>query len=249
MDQAKIDAVLSQMGRPRKVMRPHLRHDGDYADGPLGKVAYTVRGAGPGVLLVHGWDGSPRDMSDLAGAFEQNGARVVDMHLPAHGFSDGEKLSVEDAAAGILAVTREAGPFTGVVAHSFGCPSVMLALEQGLKADAVVFFAPPRSQIDQFRRHAPKFGLSPHEIEALLPVMMQARPSMAAMNLDERAAARNEALLIIHSADDEMCDLEGARAIAGAWPGGRLLEADGLGHNMILRDRAMTGAAVRFVLG
>ncbi len=89
MDEEKIAAVMAQMGRPRRVPRPHRHFDGDYADTPGGRVAYTAEGAGPGVLLVHGWDGSPRDMQDIAAALSRAGARVVALDLPAHGFSEG----------------------------------------------------------------------------------------------------------------------------------------------------------------
>ncbi|MFO1235916.1 MAG: alpha/beta hydrolase [Alphaproteobacteria bacterium] len=249
MDEEKIAAVMAQMGRPRRVPRPHRHFDGDYADTPGGRVAYTAEGAGPAVLLVHGWDGSPRDMQDIAAALSRAGARVVALDLPAHGFSEGETLSAEDAAAAILAVAAREGPFECVIAHSFGCPSTVVALEGGLKTAALVFFAPPLRQIDQFRRHAGKFGLAPDEIEEVLARLRAAGSTMDAMDLGAKAAGRKEPLLIVHSSDDEMTPIEGARALAAAWPGARLLEAEGLGHNLTMRDGVLVAAAVRFAVG
>ena len=165
MDNAKIEAVLAQLGRPRRVNRPHRHFDGAYVDAPTGRVAYTAEGFGPSILLVHGWDGSARDMSDIALALDRAGARIVALDLPAHGFSEGEKLSAEDAAAAILAVAAKEGPFAAVIAHSFGCPSTVLALEGGLETNAVVFFAPPLRQIDQFRRLGGRHGREPDAIE------------------------------------------------------------------------------------
>jgi len=46
-----------------------------------------------------------------------------------------------------------------------------------------------------------------------------------------------------------MTPIAGARELAQAWPGAKLLEAEGLGHNLTMRDPAMVGAAVRFALG
>ena len=249
MDNDKIEAVLAQLGRPRRVNRPHRHFDGDYVDAPTGKVAYTAEGFGPAVLLVHGWDGSARDMSDIALALDRAGARVVSMDLPAHGFSDGEKLAAEDAAAAILAIDAKEGPFEAVIAHSFGSPSTVLALEGGLKVKAVVFFAPPLRQIDQFRRLGSRFGLEPDEIEAVIGRLRAAGSTMDQMDLAAKGAARTEPLLIIHSSDDEMTPAAGSRELAKAWPGARLLEVDGLGHNLAMRDPAMVGAAVRFALG
>ena len=75
MDNAKIEAVLAQLGRPRRVNRPHRHFDGDYVEAPTGRVAYSAEGFGPTVLLVHGWDGSARDMSDIALALDGDGRR------------------------------------------------------------------------------------------------------------------------------------------------------------------------------
>lgn len=249
MDLQKIEAVLAQLGRPRRVNRPHRHFDGAYVDAPSGRVAYTAEGFGPSVLLVHGWDGSARDMSDIALALDRAGARVVALDLPAHGFSEGETLSAEDAAAAILAVAAKEGPFAAVIAHSFGCPSTVLALEGGLETNALVFFAPPLRQIDQFRRLGGRFGLGPDEIEETIVRLRAAGSTMDQMDLGAKGARRSEPLLIVHSSDDEMTPIDGARELAKAWPGARLLEADGLGHNLTMRDAAMVGAAVRFSLG
>lgn len=249
MDNAKIEAVLAQLGRPRRVNRPHRHFDGAYVDAPTGRVAYTAEGFGPSVLLVHGWDGSTRDMSDIALALDRAGARVIAMELPAHGFSEGERLTAEDAAAAILAVEAKEGPFAAVIAHSFGCPSTVLALEGGLKTNAVVFFAPPLRQIDQFRRHAGRYGLTPDEIEEVIVRLRASGSTMDQMDLAAKGARRSEPLLVIHSADDEMTPLAGSEELVSAWPGAKLLAVDGLGHNLTMRDAAMVGTAVRFALG
>jgi pimeloyl-ACP methyl ester carboxylesterase len=72
---------------------------------------------------------------------------------------------------------------------------------------------------------------------------------MDRMNLDEKAKSRTEPLLIIHSEDDEMTPIAGARELAQAWPKAKIIEAEGLGHNLTMRDPAMVAAAVRFAVG
>ena len=249
MDEDKIAGVLAQMGRPRRVQRPHRHFDCEYASGTLGRIAYTAEGFGPAVLLVHGWDGSPRDMADIATSLSRSGARVVSFDLPAHGFSEGEKLAPADVADAILKIEAIEGPFVAVIAHSFGCPSTVLALEGGLKTGALVFFAPPLRQIDQFRRLGGRFGLEPDEIEEVIRRLRAAGSPMDAMDLSVKAKSRTEPLLIIHSADDEMTPLAGARELSTVWPGAKLLEAEDLGHNLTMRDPALVGAAVRFAIG
>ncbi len=247
MDEAKIEAVLAQMGRPRRVPRPHRHFDGAYVEAPTGKVAYTAEGVGPVVLLVHGWDGSPRDLQDIATGLARAGARVVALDLPAHGFSDGEKITPQDVAAAILAVAAKEGPFECVIAHSFGCPSTVLALEGGLKTNALVFFAPPLRQVDQFRRLGARFGLESDEIEEV--IRRQDAAGVVRFDLAGIARTRSEPLLIIHSDDDEMTPIAGARELSEAWPKAKFLPAEGLGHNLTMRDPALVAAAVRYAVG
>ncbi|HRE60127.1 MAG TPA: alpha/beta fold hydrolase [Micropepsaceae bacterium] len=241
--------VLARMGRPKRVVRPHQRFEGDYLETPQGRIAYESEGHGLPVLLVHGWEGSPRDFSHLKPALVQAGARVVTFDLPGHGFSDGELLTLDAAGAAIAALDAREGPFAAIIAHSFGCPSTVKALEAGVKTGALVFFAPPASQEEQFRRHAPKFGLSADQIDMLVAHLKTHHPERINNNLAVAAAGRSEPLLIIHADDDEMTPLSGGQAVAAAWKGAKLLVAEGLGHNLALRDAAMVGAAVRFALG
>lgn len=248
MDEAKIAAVMAQLGRPKKVVRPHRHFEGEYVEAPSGKVAYTAEGAGPVVLLVHGWEGSPRDMQDIATALARAGARVVALDLPAHGSSDGEALTPELSAAAILAVAAREGPFECVIAHSFGCPSTALALQAGLKTNALVFFAPPLRQIDQFRRLGARLGLEPDEIDEVIR-RQDAAGVGPRFDLGAVAATRSEPLLIIHSDDDEMTPIDGGRALAAAWPKAKFLPAEGLGHNLTMRDPALVAAAVRYAVG
>lgn len=241
--------VLSRMGRPKRVVRPHQRFEGEYLETPNGRIAYESEGHGVPVLLVHGWEGSPRDFSQLKPALIQAGARVVNFDLPGHGFSDGDVLTLDAAGEAIAALAAHEGPFAAIIAHSFGCPSTVKALEAGVKTGALVFFAPPAAQEEQFRLHAPKFGLSGEQVEALVAHLKAHHPARINSNLVTAAATRGEPLLIIHADDDEMTPLAGGQAVAAAWKGAKLLVADGLGHNLALRDAAMVGAAVRFALG
>ena len=125
----------------------------------------------------------------------------------------------------------------------------MLALEGGLRTASLVFFAPPLRQIDQFRRLGGRMGLNAEEIEEIIARLRAQGSSMDRMDLGAKAKGRTEPLLIIHSDDDEMTPIAGARELAQAWPKAKLLEAEGLGHNLTMRDPAMVAATVRFAVG
>ena len=137
--------------------------------------------------------------------------------------------------------------FECVIAHSFGCPSTVLALQAGLKTNALVFFAPPVRQTDQFRRLGARFGLDADEIEEVM--RRQDAEGIVRFDLGEIAKTRNEPLLIIHSDDDEMTPIAGARELSEAWPKAKFLPAEGLGHNLTMRDPTLVAAAVRYAVG
>ena len=56
-------------------------------------------------------------------------------------------------------------------------------------------------------------------------------------------------LLVFHDRDDAEVPWSDGAAIAGAWPGARLVTTAGLGHRRILRDERVVSQAVAFVKG
>lgn len=247
MTDSRIDEILAALGRPGRVFRHPAPRDLAFVATPSGRMAYEAEGAGPAVLLVHGWQGGARDFAALKLLLHEAGARTVTPDLPAHGDSEGETVTARSAAEALIALARAEGPFAAVIAHSFGCPATTLALDMGMAARALVFVAPPAEQSDQLMRLCRRNGLSDDEARSVLATA-QARGAEF-VSIPALARARHEPLLILHAPEDPMTPFEGAQAIAAAWPGAKLLPADGLGHNGPLRDRAMTGAMVRFALG
>ncbi len=60
-------------------------------------------------------------------------------------------------------------------------------------------------------------------------------------------AGLRQPLLVVHDRHDAEVPLSDGAAIAAAWPGARLLETAGLGHNRVLRDPEVVAQAVAFV--
>ncbi len=65
-----------------------------------------------------------------------------------------------------------------------------------------------------------------------------------------RVAPRlNAQALVIHDRDDRLMPWTHGAAVAGQWPGARLLSTQGLGHRRILSDERVTRAAADFIRG
>ncbi|MCX4539486.1 alpha/beta fold hydrolase [Streptomyces sp. NBC_01565] len=63
-------------------------------------------------------------------------------------------------------------------------------------------------------------------------ITRQAVASLASGDRTERLRSLEVPALVIHGADDPMCDVSGGRATAAAIPGAELVVIDGMGHNL-----------------
>jgi len=229
-------------------------------DSAAGRYALTVRegdlrveawswGRGPTVLLAHGWGGTAADMAPLAARLEAAGYRAVLFDFPAHGRSAGRRTNMVEWLRVIRALAAAVGPVHAVAGHSFGAATVAIALaEQGMEVRGAVLLAPvigPALFVDRFtgmiglpaaraegmmRRIAEMVGREPRSLDACWAVRHLRVPA-----------------LVVHDPADREVPWAHAQSIADAWPGSRLLPAEGLGHNRLLRDERILSAATDFI--
>lgn len=215
-----------------------------------GALAVYERGAGPAVLLVHGWEGTAADLAPIADAVVAAGFRAVSVDLPAHGASEGRRASLPVFVRALRAVADDVGPPAAVVAHSLGGAAATLALRDGLHADRAVLLAPPLEPLVYLRRLAEAMGL-PHARFDGLVRRTEARAGVAMHTLNAAEAARALAIpaLVFHGQDDREVPFEHGCRIARAWPGARLVPLRGLGHRRLLRAPRVIDAVAAFVSG
>jgi pimeloyl-ACP methyl ester carboxylesterase len=205
--------------------------------GPNGE---TLRGnawgAGPTVLLVHGWAGRATQLGAFIAPIVAAGYSVLAFDMPAHGRSDGEQASLFDFRDALLAIGRAHGPLAGVIAHSMGAAASSLAIAGGLKADRFVAIASPASLRDQTQRFARTLGLSERtfaRVAARLERRLHA--TLDSVELEHLAPHLTLPTLVIHDVDDAEVLVEDGARIAASLPQARLLRTSGLGHHRILR--------------
>ncbi|HLK02067.1 MAG TPA: alpha/beta fold hydrolase [Streptosporangiaceae bacterium] len=214
-------------------------------------------GDGPPVYLLHGWAGYRAQFAAFVEPLVRAGFRVIAIDAPGHGESGpgrhgrGRADMVDFIGALRSAATRYGQPHA-VIGHSFGASAVAVAALDGLRAERLVLIAPVSnvaSGLDFFARIS---GLGSRTLSRMVPRMERVvgRP-VADFDIALRSAEREELppALVIHDTQDKEVPFGNGALVGGAWPGGRLVPTEGLGHKRILRDAGLVSTVIGFVAG
>jgi pimeloyl-ACP methyl ester carboxylesterase len=209
-------------------------------------------GAGPTILLAHGWSGYAAQFDAWIEPLVAAGYRVVLFDAPAHGGSGGRRTNIMDMAGAIQLVAGLYGPVHAIVAHSFGAPATLFALRHGLKVGRLVLMAAPLSLtvFSQFVAHV--LGL-PHSVRGRMQRNMERKlefrwdenetDTMLADLVRERALD----VLLIHDRRDREVPFASAERIAALVPTAQLLATEGNGHTRLLRNAGVIAEAAAFL--
>jgi pimeloyl-ACP methyl ester carboxylesterase len=205
-------------------------------------------GKGPAVVLLHGWGGHSGQLTSFVAPLLSRGLSVVALDAPGHGRSARGLSSAVQFARALHALVESTGPVHGVVAHSLGGSAVALAARDGLPVARVVLIASPVDPPAWVEPFAARFGIAP-EVVDLMKRRSERRLGLLWQDLRVPDLVKHlrQPLLVIHDRHDREVPLSDGAAIAAAWPGARLLETAGLGHNRVLRDPEVVAEAVAFV--
>jgi pimeloyl-ACP methyl ester carboxylesterase len=218
----------------------------------------TVRGQSWGdgrpVYLVHGWGGWGGQLVAFVRPLVERGYRVVAYDSLSHGESDrgalGPRRSTLVEMAEVLAAVADVyGPPAGVIAHSLGAPATAWALRAGVKADRVVFVAPPANPAPYLGMVVRGLGFG-RRVLARTRARAERRVSVPLADFDvPRVAAELDTppLLVVHDVDDREVPWSDGSAIADAWPRATLLSTTGLGHRRLLRDPVVLAEVASFL--
>jgi pimeloyl-ACP methyl ester carboxylesterase len=206
------------------------------------------------VALVHGWTGRAAFMTAFAKPLTAAGYDVVALDLPGHGASSGRTLHVPLGVAALHALHAQTGPWTGVIAHSFGGPLVTAFMDGTVRGrepvtiGRLVMIASPHSMTRIFHNFGRMVGLGPRAQQVLdAQVQRLSGRDLADFEGPDMLARRPAPTLILHAIDDKEVPAASAEAFGRA---GRHVEVrllGELGHRRILYAPAVVRAAVDFV--
>jgi pimeloyl-ACP methyl ester carboxylesterase len=212
--------------------------------------AYEWAGAGPTVLIVHGWISHSARFAPLIESLRAQGFRVIAFDAPAHGRSSGRRADLNAFRAALEGTAARLGPVHAVVAHSFGAlstaswlgstplPSVRCAVLIGLMRDLDYLFESFVSML----------ALSPGvtaRLRALLVRRYGAEPGRFAA--PALAARIRVPVLLMHGEQDEFVPSAHADEIAEQLVDGRVVIVPGHRHSQPLRDAECIAMMTEFV--
>jgi pimeloyl-ACP methyl ester carboxylesterase len=207
-------------------------------------------GAGPAVLLTHGWEGRGSQLTPFVAPLVERGYSVVTFDAPGHGASPGSRSSLPHfawALRGVADAIAADTPAHAIIAHSLGCAAATLALREGLSVNRAVYLAPPLNPVEYTARFGDILGLDDATIRGLQKrIEERFARKWSDYSLGESARTMTTPLLVVHDREDRDTFWSEGAALAEAWPGARLLTTEGLGHRRILRDAGVIEAVVQF---
>jgi pimeloyl-ACP methyl ester carboxylesterase len=206
-------------------------------------------GAGPTVLLVHGWGGYGLQMSNFINPLAEAGYRVLAFDAPAHGSTEGVQTNGLEMAQAIATVAQYQDPIVGIVAHSLGAASTTIALSEGMQTLKVVYLGAICWLSSAAATFARRSRLSP-ETEEMFRYLAESRfgkDLWQIFSIDRRAKDLTIPALLFHDRRDREVAFEESHSIAQSWLGARLIETSGLGHQRILRNEAVIQQTVDFM--
>ncbi len=207
-------------------------------------------GEGPKVLLAHGWSGRATQLHAFVDPLLQAGYQVIAMDAPAHGRTPGKQTNVLEYVAALARVQHRFGPFSGTIAHSFGNPAVMLAMQEGvLSTTHVVAISPPSTLLGMLYKFSAMFDLPAPVTDRLRSRVEHefGADIWQRMSVEAVAPKLRTPALVIHDENDTDVPIEEGETTAAYWPNAKIMRTKGLGHTRILRAGAVIDAAVAFI--
>lgn len=212
------------------------------------RVPFWIKGTGPLVLLVHGWERDHFAMGGFVGPLLNAGYTVAALDLPAHGEGSGDSAPLPLLAKSIAEVAGGLNRPCAIVAHSIGAAMTALAMEAyGLKPDCVALISAPRTAKDYAMAQARRQGLSSHAVRQMTKLITETLGEpLERYRVDRALVSLDMPILLVHAKDDAIVPLTDAMENLQSSSARSLWLPSG-GHNRILGDRHMIDAVLEWI--
>lgn len=207
-------------------------------------------GRGPGVLMLHGWNGRGIQFQGFIEPLVAAGYTAIALDGPAHGESGGRNTNYfdfSDTARAFLAPGLGL-EIRAVIGHSFGAAAFINALAKERLAVPAFFIAPVLRLRELFVGAARQLGVPAKVTEQMIETL----EAQYDYNLIEDNPIRVlqqlcVPILIAHDTQDHTISIDDSEQQARVHDTVDLLATHGLGHRRILSDPAVIEAGINHI--
>jgi pimeloyl-ACP methyl ester carboxylesterase len=212
-------------------------------------VAIYEWGEGPVVWVLHGWSGRSTQLYEITKELVKNGYKVYGIDAPGHGKSSGNDSNVLLFESALQELNRLKGPPLVYIGHSLGGAVGFLAIRNGIKIKKLISIGAPGISDAIIKEALQKIGAGEITFKYLKKAFYKKfkEPFENFTVLKWIKNTKDIPILIIHDKDDKDAPFHHAVALSEAIPKAEFYVTTGLGHNRILRDKAVIEKVLSFV--
>jgi pimeloyl-ACP methyl ester carboxylesterase len=203
------------------------------------------------VLILHGYESSVTNFDRYIRPLLKKGYEVLAFDAPAHGRSEGKKISAPLYKRMIQEINKKYGPVQSYMAHSFGGLAVSLALEEisHTKDYRLVLIAPATETTTAINSFFKFLKLEPAVRTEFEKVIIKAGGVSSEWYSIKRAMKHIKAkVLWFQDEDDEVTPLSDVLKVkAENYPNIEFIITTGLGHRRIYRDNKVSKQIIEFL--
>jgi pimeloyl-ACP methyl ester carboxylesterase len=207
-------------------------------------------GTGPGVLLVHGWNGRGIQLHRFIEPLLQDGHSVITYDGPGHGESEGRTTNYFEWTDTIRGILNSVHGYSihGVVAYSLGASAVLNGLEKENRELRTVLIAPALRLTEMLYRGFDDCGVPETLYQKLIKELeneygydvQRDNPC----NVLERMKSK---ILIVHDKEDKRVPYVESQEVSSRHENVALHTTEGLGHKDILVNESVVDLTVDYL--
>jgi len=204
------------------------------------------------IVLCHSWGGRGTQLGSFVPPLLRRGFRVVAFDAPAHGASDGGQTDMMEYSSAVAEVVSHFGPVHGLLGHSFGAGSALLAWQRfGFEVERVALVGCFSNAVWVTERFGEMLGIPARTVVAmrrLLEERHRGELDWGSLVIGEMARAFPGELMLVHDRSDFEIPYFHAEHVLAA--SGRTADAvlttTGLGHRRIVRNKTVIDTVGEF---
>jgi len=210
------------------------------------KIKVFEWGAGPVILLVHGWGGRALQLDSFISALLNRGYKVVAFDQKGHGESSSRFSSYPEfvRSTGLVAA-HYADTLYGVIAHSIGANSMFKVSEHFERKLKIAVVAPMDNFLVTLEQMRMRLGI----YEKLFAKVIRQIEAESGLDLSDLTVLDYEKInrhdvLLVHDKFDRVNKVSASHGIQQNLPGSVLMQTEMLGHSRILSNRDVVDRVV-----